>query len=313
MVYLDPIDFLAGMVRQKNAGSTAFQSLMILCVVSLVWWLFGFSLAYSRGGPVYGNFEYGMLIVNGIDIFTMGHELSPTIPLIMFFLHQMLFAAITCALATGGMAERVKFRTLMVFFFFWVPLVYCPIAHWHWHSEGWLRQLGVYDHAGGNVVHVTSGTLALVFSMFMKKRRGSFSVLDWLRITIKEKILKIREKPVQQPQEMMSQPMEEMMIMGRGSSLEIETPWRMKPITKHSLPFVILGTCFLWFGWYGFNGGAFGTASVGAVIATVNTHMAAVAGAMTYQSLDFLFTGKPRIMAGCIGSVVGMVVLLSLF
>jgi Amt family ammonium transporter len=219
-------------------------------------------------------------------------------------------------LATGGMAERVKFMydsgrshpsTLILFFIFWIPLVYCPIAHWHWMPNGWLSQIGVLDHAGGNVVHVTSGTTALVFSIFMKKRRGSFTIFDWLRITINGFVDKIRES--RKPVTPVIQPAFQDMMMMRGSALEIETPWKPKPLTKHSLPFVILGTGLLWFGWFGFNGGSFGAANIGAAIAITNTHLAAVVGAVTYQLLDLIITGKPKILTGCFGAIIGMVMI----
>jgi Amt family ammonium transporter len=169
--------------------------------------------------------------------------------------------------------------------------------------NGWLMKLGVLDHAGGNVVHLTGGTTALVFSLFMKKRRGSFTVFVWLKFTILEYIDKWRKSRNPPPKT----PKFEDMMMGKGSSLRIETPWRPKPLTKHSLPFVVLGTGLLWLGWFGFNGSAFGAANLGAVISVVNTHLSIVMGACTYLIVDFILTGKPRIMAGCLGAIIGMV------
>jgi Amt family ammonium transporter len=102
--------FYSGMVRQKSAGSTVFQSFMILCVVSIVWWFIGFTLAFGDGGVFYGDFDFFMMIGFKTNIFTGRHVNAPTVPLLLVFLNQMMFAAITCALATGGMAERVKFK-----------------------------------------------------------------------------------------------------------------------------------------------------------------------------------------------------------
>lgn len=162
--------FYGGMVRQKNLISTVLQSFIAMGVISVLWVVFGFSLAFgdSIGGFV-GN-PATFFMFNGVGAKT-DPLLAPTIPLALFALFQMKFAIITPSLITGSFAERVRFSSYMVFMILFCIFVYCPLAHWIWHPNGFLRQLGVVDFAGGIVVHASSGVAALVGAIFLGKRR----------------------------------------------------------------------------------------------------------------------------------------------
>jgi ammonium transporter, Amt family len=161
--------FYAGLVRTKNVLGTIMHSLVILCVISLTWILWGYSLAF---GPdkmgIIGGLEWsGLMGVGGDPHPTYG----PTIPHQVFMLFQLMFAAITPALITGAFAERMKFSALLMFAVLWGTLIYCPIAHWIW-GGGWLGKLGALDFAGGAVVHISSGVSALVCALVLGARQG---------------------------------------------------------------------------------------------------------------------------------------------
>lgn len=161
--------FYGGLVRSKNVIGTMVQTFAILCIVSLVWIICGYSLAYGpdRGGVV-GGLDW--VFVSGVG--SSPHPvLAPTIPHQSFMLFQLLFAAFTPALIAGAFAERIKFSALLLFTLLWSLFIYAPIAHWVW-GGGWLRKLGMLDFAGGTVVHVSSGFSALACAMVLGKRRG---------------------------------------------------------------------------------------------------------------------------------------------
>jgi len=161
--------FYGGLVRSKNVLGTIMHSFVILCMVSILWIVVGYSLAF---GPdvkgVIGNLEWAGL--RGVGL-TPHATYGPTIPHQAFMIFQMMFAAITPALITGAFAERMKFGGLMLFAGLWSLLVYCPIAHWLW-GGGWLGTLGAMDFAGGAVVHISSGISALVCVLMLGARHG---------------------------------------------------------------------------------------------------------------------------------------------
>ncbi|HZR08305.1 MAG TPA: ammonium transporter [Myxococcales bacterium] len=161
--------FYGGMVRQRNVLSTLLQSLAALCVVSLQWVLFGYSLAFGpdKGGLI-GGLEW--LGLSGVGPGPSSY--APTIPHQAFMLFQMMFAVITPALITGAFAERKRFAAYLLFVLLWTTLVYDPLAHWVWAEGGFLRKLGALDFAGGTVVHLSSGVSALVCALVIGKRRG---------------------------------------------------------------------------------------------------------------------------------------------
>src|SRR5207237_1976080 len=161
--------FYGGMVRQRNVLSTLVQSLAALCVMSLQGVLFGSSLAFGpdKGGLI-GGLEWVGL--RGVGPGPSGY--APTIPHQAFMLFQMMFAVITPALITGAFAERKRFAAYLLFIILWSTLVYDPLAHWVWAEGGFLRKLGALDFAGGTVVHLSSGTSALVCALMIGKRKG---------------------------------------------------------------------------------------------------------------------------------------------
>jgi Amt family ammonium transporter len=162
--------FYGGLVRRKNVLSTMMQSFIILCVISVQWVLWGYSLAF---GPDVGHFVGNLkwFALNGVGL-APNADYAATIPHQLFMVYQMMFAVITPALITGAFAERIKFSTFMVFTLLWATLVYDPIAHWVWGKDGWLHNLGALDFAGGTVVHISSGISALVFALVIGKRSG---------------------------------------------------------------------------------------------------------------------------------------------
>jgi ammonium transporter, Amt family len=162
--------FYGGMVRGKNVLGTIMHSFIIIAVISVQWVLFGYSLAF---GPDWGG------VIGGLDwVGLKGVGLAPnpdyggTIPHQVFMIYQAMFAIITPALITGAVAERMKFKTFLVFTVLWATLVYDPLAHWVWAVGGWMRNLGALDFAGGTVVHISSGISALAAAILVGRRRG---------------------------------------------------------------------------------------------------------------------------------------------
>jgi ammonium transporter, Amt family len=155
--------FYGGLVRGKNVVSTIMYSFVSMGVVSVVWVLWGYSLAFGEGGPLIGNFDF----VGFKDVSS-----DPEDGAMLFAIFQMMFAIITPALITGAIAERFKFTTYLVFLVAWITFVYAPIAHWVWAGDGWLFQMGALDFAGGTVVHINAGIAAVVAAYLVGKRRG---------------------------------------------------------------------------------------------------------------------------------------------
>ncbi len=162
--------FYGGLVRRKNVLATMMQSFFVLCLISLQWVLFGYSLSF---GPDKAHFigNLSWFALNGVGA-QPNAAYAATIPHILFMAFQMMFAVITPGLITGAFAERMKFSTYVVFTLLWATLVYNPVCHWIWGDGGWLRQMGVMDFAGGVVVHITSGFSALICALYMGSRRG---------------------------------------------------------------------------------------------------------------------------------------------
>ncbi|MEW6715241.1 MAG: ammonium transporter [Nitrospirota bacterium] len=162
--------FYGGMVRRKNVLGTIMQSFIALGVVTIIWVLYGYSLAFGPDvGHVIGNLDWIGLKGVGLD---PNPDYAATIPHQAFMIFQMMFAVITPALITGAFAERFKFSTYILFLVIWVTFVYVPIAHWVWGIGGWIRNLGALDFAGGLVVHISSGVSALAAAIVVGKRKG---------------------------------------------------------------------------------------------------------------------------------------------
>jgi len=243
--------FYGGMVSYKNVISTMLQSFIALGVISLLWFLVGFSLAFgdSIGGFIGDPRTYFAFHNVGLN---PNADLSPTFPFLLFALFQLKFAIITPALITGSFAERVKFTSYLIFMCLFSLLIYCPLAHWTWHPQGFLRQWGVLDFAGGTVVHMSAGFAALAGAFVLGKRENKY------------------HHPA-------------------------------------NVPFIILGTGMLWFGWFGFNAGSALAANGLAVQAFATTNMATASAMITWVMFDALVGRKISAMGACIGAVVGLV------
>ena len=157
--------FYAGMVRAKNALSVMMQCFTICCVMTVLWVIYVYSLAFSGGSAFVGDLSMAFMAGVGVD------SLSGTIPESVFSMFQLTFAIITPALIVGAFAERMKFSAMLWFMAIWVSVVYAPICHWVW-GGGWLGEIGVLDFAGGTVVHINAGIAGLVAAIVLGKRRG---------------------------------------------------------------------------------------------------------------------------------------------
>ena len=171
--------FYAGMVRKKNLLATVMQSFAITCLVTLCWWAVGYSIAFTDGGPYLGDLSRVMLngIMGSFDpakpmAAGQASSLAPTIPESVYMMFQMTFAIITPALICGSFADRMKFSAMCVFMVAWSILIYCPIAHWAWSTNGWEAGLGLEDYAGGTVVHINAGIAGLMTALVLGKRAG---------------------------------------------------------------------------------------------------------------------------------------------
>lgn len=243
--------FYGGMVNTKNVISTMLQSFIALGVISLLWYLVGFSLAFGESWHgIIGN-PLTFFAFKGVGL-APHPDLAPTFPFLIFALFQLKFAIITPALITGSFAERVKFTSYLIFMCLFSILIYAPLAHWTWHPEGFLRQWGVLDFAGGTVVHMSAGFAALAGAFFLGKREN-------------------------------------------------------KLLQPANIPFIILGTGMLWFGWFGFNAGSALAANGLAVQAFGTTNMATASAMITWVMFDALVGRKITAVNACIGAVVGLV------
>jgi Amt family ammonium transporter len=170
--------FYGGLVRRKNVLSTIMHSFFGLAIVSVVWVLVGFSLAFgpdALGNGLIGNLDYvGFMGVGLVPSLTY----ATTIPFVLFAAFQLMFAAITPALITGAFAERKRFASFVLFTILWSIVVYSPIAHWVWATDGWLFKLGALDFAGGTVVHASSGLSALIVALLIGKRVASAEKIE---------------------------------------------------------------------------------------------------------------------------------------
>jgi ammonium transporter, Amt family len=263
--------FYGGLVRRKNLVSTLVQCLIIFAVVSLVWLFWGYSLVYSPSfHGIIGNLSLAGLINVGVSNIS---PYAPHIPELLFFAFQLKFAAITPALIIGACAERIRFRSLLIFVVLWSTFIYSPIAHWMWNSSGWLFVLGAKDFAGGIVVHIAAGLSALAAALIVGRRKGCVNWKDHLKA----------------------------LNMNGGTELLASTEF--KPT---NIPYVILGAGLLWFGWFGFNGGSALAADNIAVSAVVVTNLAAAAAAVSWMFLDWIIKGKPSAIGISVGAVCGL-------
>ena len=158
--------FYGGMVRSKNILSVLMQCFAITSLMTILWVLYGYSIAFGGDGPFWGGLSKMFLAGVGVD------SLSGTIPETVFMTFQMTFAIITPALMVGAFAERMKFSSMLIFMTIWITIVYAPICHWVWGGGGWLGNKGILDFAGGTVVHINAGIAGLVAAIVLGKRKG---------------------------------------------------------------------------------------------------------------------------------------------
>ncbi|KKX50757.1 hypothetical protein L950_0208655 [Sphingobacterium sp. IITKGP-BTPF85] len=170
--------FYGGMVSKKNVISTMMQSFICMCIISVLWVIFGFSLAFGDDiGGIIGD-PRTFYMMKGM-LGNVSWSALPTIPLVLFAMFQLKFAIITPALITGAFAERVRFNSFMVFIILFSIFIYMPLAHATWHPEGILAKFGVLDFAGGTVVHMSAGWAALASAIYLKGRKSyAFSSSD---------------------------------------------------------------------------------------------------------------------------------------
>src|SRR5476651_2260612 len=164
--------FYGGMVNKKNVISTMLQSIVCMVIITVMWGIFGFSLAFgdSFHGIIGNPSTYFMM--KGM-LGNASWKLAPTIPLLLFAMYQLKFAIITPALITGAFAERIRFNSYIIFICLFSVFIYTPLAHWTWHPDGFLNKLGVLDFAGGTVVHMSAGWAALASALYLKKRNDT--------------------------------------------------------------------------------------------------------------------------------------------
>ena len=264
--------FYGGLVRRKNLVSTLVQCLIIFAVVSLIWFGWGYSLVF--GPSLLGIIgDLSLFGLNNLTITSVNTAYAPTIPEILFFAFQLKFAAITPALIIGACAERVRFKSLLIFVILWSTFIYSPIAHWVWNTNGWLNVLGAWDFAGGIVVHISAGMSALAAALIVGRRKGC---VYW-----KDQLKTLNKKTAEAP------------------SIGTE----FKPT---NIPYVILGAGLLWFGWFGFNGGSALAADSIAISAVICTNLAAAAAAVSWMILEWITKGKPSAIGISVGAVCGM-------
>ena len=265
--------FYGGMVRKKNILATLMQSFAITCIVTIVWTVAGYSLAFTPGtGSAAGYVgDLSRFMLNGIaGHITKGNDtqafvlasgikdvadMTTTVPETVYMMFQMTFAIITPALIVGAIADRMKFSALCIFMTLWSLLIYSPVAHWMWAPSGWGAINGQLDFAGGTVVHINAGIAGLVAALVLGKR------------------------------------------VGYGTD-------NMAP---YNLAYSVIGASLLWVGWFGFNAGSAVAANGRAGMAMTVTQIATAAAALGWMFAEWIAKGKPSVL-GCIsGAVAGLV------
>jgi len=267
--------FYGGLVRSKNMLSVLMQCFVIFSLIYILWFVYGYSLAFTEGNAFIGGFDH--LFLRGLtgDSNTATFSKGVVIPELSFVAFQGAFAAITVALIIGSFAERVKFSAVVAFSVLWFTFSYLPMAHmvWFWPgpdgfidaassdkltaASGWLFQKGALDFAGGTVVHINAAVAGLVGSYVIGKRVG----------------------------------------FGKEA---------FKP---HSLTLTMVGASLLWFGWFGFNAGSALEANGSAVLAFVNTILATAAAVLSWSFGEWVGKGKPSMLGAASGAVAGLVVI----
>ena len=265
--------FYGGLVRSKNMLSVLMQVFVTFSLISVLWVVFGYSVAFTEGGSFFGTLD--KLFLKGVTVDSVAATFSKGVVIseLTYVVFQGAFAAITCGLIIGAFAERAKFSAILCFMVLWFAFSYLPMAHmvWYWagpdayldaaageaagKTAGFLFQKGALDFAGGTVVHINAAVAGLVGAFMIGKRVG----------------------------------------YGRES------------MAPHSLTFTMIGASLLWFGWFGFNAGSALEANGSAALAMVNTWVATACATMSWMLAEWTIKGKPSMLGAASGAVAGMV------
>jgi Amt family ammonium transporter len=266
------------MVRSKNMLSVLMQVFVTFSLITVLWCIYGYSLAFTEGNSFFGGLD--RLFLRGTfdsakGEFAMAATFSKgvVIPELVFVAFQATFAAITCCLIVGALAERIKFSAVLIFMVLWFTFAYAPIAHmvWFWMGPdaytdpkvvdavnakaGYIWQMGALDFAGGTVVHINAGVAGLVGAYLLGRRIG----------------------------------------------------WGREAMSPHNLPLTMAGAALLWVGWFGFNAGSALEAGGSAALAFMNTFLATACAVLAWTFLEWLFKGKPSMLGAASGAVAGLV------
>lgn len=249
--------FYGGMVRSKNVLGMLMQNVFAMGLISVIWAVIGFSLAFGGDNKWIGNFDFLFLsdVANAPNLPGYVGDFALVIPPLAFVAYQMMFAVITPALITGATADRMKFSAYAILIGVWAIIVYPTVAHWVFSPNGWLFGEGALDFAGGAVVHINAGAAALAVVLVLGKRRG----------------------------------------------------WQREAMPPHNLPFTVLGTGILWFGWFGFNAGSALGANGLAAQALINTQLAAASAMLAWLVVEKLLAGHATTLGAASGAVAGLV------
>jgi Amt family ammonium transporter len=270
--------FYGGLVRSKNMLSVLMQVFVGFSMITVLWCVYGYSLAFTEGNAFIGGFS--RLFLNGTftpadGSFSMAATFSKGTPMyeLVYAAFQCTFAAITCCLILGSLVERVKFSAILLFLVIWFTFSYLPVAHmvWYWAgpdaytaadkvdaanaTAGYIWQMGALDFAGGTVVHINAGVSGLIGAFFLGKRLG----------------------------------------LGKES------------MAPHSLTMTMIGASLLWFGWFGFNAGSALEANGSAALAFMNTFLATACAVMSWTLVEWSIKGKPSMLGAASGAVAGLV------
>ena len=265
--------FYGGLVRTKNMLSVLMQVFVTFSLISVLWVIYGYSVAFTEGNAFVGVLD--KLFLKGVTPESLGATFSKGVVIseLTFVIFQGAFAAITCGLIVGAFAERAKFAGVLLFMVLWFTFSYLPMAHmvWYWagpdayidaaageaagKTAGFLFQKGALDFAGGTVVHINAAVAGLVGAYMVGKRTGIGNV----------------------------------------------------SMAPHSLTFTMIGASLLWFGWFGFNAGSALEASGGSALAMVNTWVATACAALSWMVAEWMLKGKPSMLGAASGAVAGLV------
>jgi len=271
--------FYGGMVRSKNALSVLMQVFVVFSLITVLWCIYGYGLAFTEGNAYFGSLTDRLFLKGTFDSakgeFANAATFSKgvVIPELAFVAFQATFAAITCCLILGAFAERAKFSAVLVFIVLWFTFAYTPVAHmvWFWMGPdaytsakvvdemnakaGWLWQMGALDFAGGTVVHINAGVAGLVGAYLVGKRIG----------------------------------------------------YGKEAMPAHNLPLTMIGASLLWVGWFGFNAGSALEAGTSATLAFINTYLATACAVLSWSLGEAMFKGKPTMLGAASGAVAGLV------